>query len=47
MADGSNKGSGASEDYEATADVVVVGGGGAGMTAAITVAENGKKVIKK
>lgn len=45
VADGSNKGSGVSEDYEATVDVVVVGGGGAGMTAAITVAENGKKVI--
>lgn len=45
VADGSHKGNAASEDYEATADVVVVGGGGAGMTAAITVAENGKKVI--
>ncbi len=45
VADGSHKGNTASEDYEATADVVVVGGGGAGMTAAITVAENGKKVI--
>ena len=46
VADGSNKGSGASEDYEATADVVVVGGGGAGMTAAITVAENGKNAAE-
>ena len=45
VADGSHKSNVATEDYEATADVVVVGGGGAGMTAAITVAENGKKVI--
>ncbi len=45
VADGSHGSKAATEDYEATADVVVVGGGGAGMTAAITVAENGKKVI--
>ena len=45
VADGSGRADVATEDYEATADVVVVGGGGAGMTAAITVAENGKKVI--
>ncbi len=45
VADGSHSGNVVTEDYEATADVVVVGGGGAGMTAAITVAENGKKVI--
>ncbi len=45
VADGRNGGAVSAEDYEATADVVVVGGGGAGMTAAITVAENGKKVI--
>ncbi|MBQ3797796.1 MAG: flavocytochrome c [Butyrivibrio sp.] len=45
VADGSHRSNVATEDYEATADVVVVGGGGAGMTAAITVAENGKKVI--
>lgn len=45
VADGSHKSDAATEDYETTADVVVVGGGGAGMTAAITVAENGKKVI--
>lgn len=44
-ADGSNKSNASVEDYELTTDVVVVGGGGAGMTAAITVAENGKKVI--
>ena len=42
---GSHKSNIATEDYEATTDVVVVGGGGAGMTAAITVAENGKNVI--
>ena len=45
VADGSHKSNAATENYEATADVVVVGGGGAGMTAAITVAENGKTVI--
>jgi len=45
VADGSGAVAGTTEDYEATADVVVVGGGGAGMTAAITVAENGKSVI--
>ena len=33
------------EDVEATYDVVVVGAGGAGMTAAITAAQNGKKVM--
>ena len=33
------------EDIEETYDVVVVGAGGAGMTAAITAAQNGKKVM--
>lgn len=33
------------EDVEATYDVVVVGGGGAGLTAAITAAQNGAKVV--
>lgn len=33
------------EDMEATYDVVVLGGGGAGLTAAITAAQNGAKVI--
>ena len=33
------------EDIEKTADVVVAGAGGAGMTAAITAAQAGKKVI--
>ncbi len=33
------------EDIEKTADVVVAGAGGAGMTAAITAAQNGKSVI--
>ncbi len=35
----------AAEDVEATYDVVVVGGGGAGLTAAITAAQNGAKVV--
>ena len=33
------------EDVEATYDVVVLGGGGAGLTASITAAQNGAKVI--
>ena len=33
------------EDVEATYDVVVLGGGGAGLTAAITAAQNGAKVV--
>lgn len=33
------------EDVEATYDVVVVGGGGAGLTAAITAAQNGASVV--
>ena len=33
------------EDIEATYDVVVVGGGGAGLTAAITAAQQGAEVI--
>ena len=33
------------EDIEETYDVVVVGAGGAGMTAAITAAQNGKSVM--
>ena len=33
------------EDVEATSDVVVLGGGGAGLTASITAAQNGAKVI--
>lgn len=32
-------------DQELTADVLVIGGGGAGLTAALTASENGKKVI--
>ena len=35
----------AAEDVEKTADIVVAGAGGAGMTAAITAAQNGKTVI--
>lgn len=35
----------AAEDQEITADVVVVGAGGAGMTAAITAAKEGKQVV--
>ncbi len=35
----------AAEDIEKTADVVIAGAGGAGMTAAITAAQNGKSVI--
>ncbi len=35
----------AAEDIEETVDVVVAGAGGAGLTAAITAAQNGKKVI--
>lgn len=35
----------ASKDIEKTADIVVAGAGGAGMTAAITATQNGKKVI--
>ena len=34
-----------SEDVEATYDVVVVGGGGAGLTASIRAAQNGAKVV--
>ena len=34
-----------SENVEKTADVVIAGAGGAGMTAAITAAQNGKSVI--
>ncbi len=33
------------KDVDETADVVIAGAGGAGMTAAITAAQNGKKVI--
>lgn len=33
------------EDIDATYDVVIVGGGGAGLTASITAAQNGAKVI--
>lgn len=33
------------EDIDTEADVVIAGAGGAGMTAAITAAQNGKKVI--
>ena len=33
------------EDVEATYDVVVIGGGGAGLTAAITAAQNGASVV--
>jgi len=33
------------EDVEATYDVVIIGGGGAGLTAAITAAQNGAKVV--
>lgn len=35
----------AAEDIEKTADIVIVGAGGAGMTAAITAADAGKSVI--
>ena len=38
-------GAAAAEDVEKTADVVIAGAGGAGMTAAITAAQNGKSVI--
>ena len=33
------------EDVEATYDVVIIGGGGAGLTAAITAAQNGASVV--
>ncbi len=38
-------GKAAAEDIEKTCDIVIAGAGGAGMTAAITAAQNGKKVI--
>lgn len=35
----------ANEDIETSYDVVIIGGGGAGLTAAVTAAENGAKVV--